>query len=346
MGGPRRGSERPENSKVPDITPWFWVLKLLTTAMGEAISDYLAATINQYLAVFIGFLIWVIAMIWVLGTPRYKIGTYWVGVSAVAVFGTMCADGLHIQFGVPYQLTSAGFAIWLAIVLIAWYRTERTLDIHSITTKRRQLFYWLTVISTFSLGTALGDLVATPFHLGYLTAGILFTAAILIPLAAWRLGANQVLTFWVAYILTRPIGASFADFFGQPKNISGMGYGHPAVFITTGILVIAIAIYLKVTGKDLLPRRDAGYAAAAAPASAYAPQAPHGHGDQAGYGAEPAYGAQPGYAPEAGYEQQPGYENQGYDVPGGYPPAPRFTPRSDRRAGAHRRQEPPSGDRR
>lgn len=294
MAGPRRGSERPQNSKVPDITAWFWLIKLLTTAMGEAISDDLAATVNPYLAVLAGFLIWAIAMTWVFRTPRYTIGSYWSGVSAVAVFGTMCADGPHIQFAIPYQLTTAGFAICLAIVLTAWYRSERTLDIHGVTTRRRELFYWLTVLCAFALGTALGDLIATPFHLGFLTAAIVFTLAILIPLAAWLLGANPVLTFWAAYILTRPIGASLADFFGQPKDISGMGYGHPVVFVITGAAAAALVAYLKVTGKDLLPRRGAGYAIAAAPAPVAAPQGPRGYRYH-GYRYQGRHRDQPGY---------------------------------------------------
>ncbi|MBO0820615.1 MAG: hypothetical protein J2P26_07160 [Nocardiopsaceae bacterium] len=272
MAGPRHGSVRPSTSKVPDITGWFWAIKLLTTAMGEAISDYLAVRVNPYLAVGIGFLIWAVAMIWVFGTRGYKISVYWTGVSAVAVFGTMLADGLHIQFGIPFAVTSAGFAICLAIVLSAWYASERTLDIHTITNQRRAVFYWLTVISTFALGTALGDLIAVPLHLGFLSAAILFAVLIGIPLAAWRLGANPVLTFWAAYILTRPIGASFADYFGQPKSISGMGLGHPPVFVTTAVIAVALIVYLKVTGKDIRPAPGAdspgvpgGYEPAAAP---------------------------------------------------------------------------------
>jgi uncharacterized membrane-anchored protein len=290
---------------VPDITPWFWVLKLLITCMGESISDYLAASINQYLAVFIGFVIWVIAMIWMLRTPRYNIVTYWAGVSAVAIFGTMPADGLHLQLGIPYEVTSLGFAIWLAIVLFAWYRSEGTLDIHSITTTRRQVFYWLTVVSTFALGTAVGDLVATPLHLGYLAAGVLFSVLILIPLIAWRLGASPVVTFWVAYILTRPIGASFADLIGQPKSISGLGIGHPPVFITTAVLVIAIVIYLKVTGKDLLtPRGTAAYGPGARTAYEQPGQEQAGHEQRR---PEPSFTPRPEYPQEADYGQ-PGYQ--------------------------------------
>lgn len=347
----RHGSrQRPANARVPDITPWFWVLKLLITCMGESISDYLAASINQYLAVFIGFVIWVIAMIWMLRTPRYNIVTYWAGVSAVAIFGTMPADGLHIQLGLPYEVTSLGFAIWLAIVLFAWYRSEGTLDIHSITTTRRQVFYWLTVVSTFALGTSLGDLVATPLHLGYLAAGLLFSVLILIPLLAWRLGASPVLTFWVAYILTRPIGASFADLIGQPKSISGLGIGHPPVFITTAALVIAIVIYLKVTGKDLLTPRGAvapgpdgraGYeqteyaqAAGYGPQPGYSQQAEYGR--QAGYARPDGYGGsardqqQPGFTPRPEYPQEAGYGQQaGYGNQPTYEPRYRDMPRQD-----------------
>lgn len=297
MAGPRHGSVRPANSKVPDVTPWFWVLKLLITCMGEGISDYLAATINPYIAVGVGLLIWVAVMVWVFSTSGYKISTYWIGVAAVAIFGTMPPDALHVQFGVPFAVTSVLFAICVAVVLFAWHRSEGTLDIHSITNQRRAAFYWLLVICTFALGTAVGDLIATEFHLGYLTSGILFSVLILIPLAAWRLGANPVLTFWVAYILTRPIGASFADWIGQPKSMTGLALGHPPVFITTGVLSIAIVIYLKVTGKDILP----------VPAEARVPVS--GYSDRA-Y-AEEAYGGRRPGAVQNGYGQgDPGYGGQ------------------------------------
>lgn len=262
MAGPRRGSVRPDDSKVPDVTAWFWVLKLLITAMGEGISDYLATTINPYLAVAIGFGIWAAIMVWVFSSRGYKIGTYWAGVAAVAIFGTMPPDGLHVQFGVPYAVTGAGFALCVAVVLAIWHRSEGTLDVHSITNQRRALFYWLLVVCTFALGTALGDLIALPLHMGFLTAGLFFSALIMIPLAAWLLGANPVLTFWVAYVLTRPIGASFADFIGQPKSMTGLGLGHPPVFLTTGALAAIVLIYLKTTGKDILPRRGTHRAAA------------------------------------------------------------------------------------
>ena len=136
------------------------------------------------------------------------------------------------------------------MVLFTWYRVEGTLSIHSIVTPRREIFYWLTVCCTFALGTATGDLTATTLHLGYFTSGVLFTLAIIVPLVAWRLGVNPVLTFWVAYILTRPIGASFADFFGMPKTSGGLGIGHGPVSLVTIVLVVACIAYLARTGKD------------------------------------------------------------------------------------------------
>jgi uncharacterized membrane-anchored protein len=161
------------------------------------------------------------------------------------------------------------YAVLLAVTFVTWYRLEGTLDIHSIVTRRREVFYWLAVIFTFAMGTALGDLFAITFHLGYLASAFVFTALICVPFAAWRLGANPVLTFWVAYVLTRPIGASFADYFGMPKNISGMGLGHGAVSVVTVIATVASFAYLSRTGIDKpedqlrrqAPRRAAGFPA-------------------------------------------------------------------------------------
>jgi uncharacterized membrane-anchored protein len=246
--------------KVPAVKPYFWVVKLLTTAMGEAVSDYLVNDVNKYLAVVVGFVLFAIAITWQFRTPTYRTWPYWSAVAMVAVFGTMCADVMHIVLGLPYQVSATFYAVCLAVTFVIWHRTEGTLDIHSIVTRRREVFYWLAVIFTFAMGTALGDLLAHTFHLGYLGSAIVFTALICVPLVAWRLGANPVLTFWVAYVLTRPIGASFADFFGMPKAISGMGYGHAGVSVVTLVLVVASFIYLSRTGIDqpeAEPRADA-----------------------------------------------------------------------------------------
>jgi uncharacterized membrane-anchored protein len=237
-------------SKVPAVKPYFWAVKLLTTAMGEAVSDYLVNDWNKYGAVLIGFLLFVITITWQLRTPAYRTWPYWSAVAMVAVFGTMCADVMHIVLHLGYPVSTTFYAVCLAVTFILWYRSEGTLDIHSIVTPRREVFYWLAVIFTFAMGTAVGDLTAHTLHLGYLASAFLFTALICVPFAAWRLGANPVLTFWVAYVLTRPIGASFADFFGMPKNISGMGYGHGTVSVVTLILTVASFAYLARTGID------------------------------------------------------------------------------------------------
>ena len=162
----------------------------------------------------------------------------------------MVADAMHVGLGIPYKVSVVFFTVALAVVFTIWYLTERTLSIHSITTPRREFFYWATVCCTFALGTATGDWTAVTLHLGYFASGVLFTLAICVPLAAWKLGANPVLTFWVAYILTRPIGASFADYFGMPKASGGLGIGHGPVSLVTIALVVGSIWYLARTGKD------------------------------------------------------------------------------------------------
>jgi hypothetical protein len=211
----------------------------------------------------------------------------------VAVFGTMCADVMHIVLGLPYIVSAVFYAVCLTVTFVLWYRSEGTLDIHSIVTRRREVYYWLAVIFTFAMGTALGDLLASTFHLGYFTSALVFTAAICVPFIAWRLGVNPVLTFWVAYILTRPIGASFADYFGMPKDISGAGLGHGAVSVVTLIMVVGSFIYLSRSGID--QPEDAS-------------PAPAGYGQpQPQYGQPPHYGQQP-----AQYGQQNGQHGQPY----------------------------------
>ena len=246
-GGAARGQV---TSKVPEVNSYFWGVKILTTAMGEAVSDFLVKQYNPYLAVLMGFVVFAVAIVWQFRVPDYRTWPYWTAVAMVAVFGTMVADAMHVGLGIPYKVSVTVFAVSLAVVFVVWYRVERTLSIHSITTPRREFFYWTTVCCTFAMGTAVGDLTAQTLHLGYFVSGVVFTLAIMVPLAAWRLGANPVLTFWVAYILTRPIGASFADFFGMPKKSGGLGIGHGPVSVVTIILVVAAIWYLSVTHKD------------------------------------------------------------------------------------------------
>ena len=262
-----RHQQPAEVSKVPEVNAWFWGVKILTTAMGEAVSDFLVKRYNPYLAVMGAFVVFAIAIAWQFRTRGYRTWPYWTAVAMVAVFGTMVADALHIGVGIPYTASVIMFSVALALIFAWWYGVERTLSIHSIVTPRREFFYWATVCCTFALGTATGDWTAQTLHLGYFASGVLFTVLICVPLVAWRMGANPVLTFWVAYILTRPIGASFADAFGMPKVSGGLGVGHGPVSLVTLALVLLSIWYLARTGKDRPQEAEPRYEYA--PAASY-----------------------------------------------------------------------------
>jgi len=236
--------------KVPAVTALFWVTKLLTTAMGESTSDYLVKAINPFVAVALGTLLLVGVLAYQVGTDRYIPWTYWLAVLMVAVVGTMAADVLHKQFGVPYAISSLFFAVVLVVVFVAWHRFEGTLSIHSITTTRRELFYWAAVMATFALGTALGDYTAKTLGLGYFPSAVLFAVLILVPALCYRSGLmGEVLAFWTAYVLTRPLGASIADWLGKPKQISGLGLGDGPVSVGFAVLIVICVAALS--------RRDA-----------------------------------------------------------------------------------------
>jgi uncharacterized membrane-anchored protein len=236
--------------------------------MGEALADFLALRYNPVVAGVVGTVIFAVAMVLQFRARRYQVWVYWFAVAMVAVWGTLAADGMHIKLGVPYALSSAFFAACLVVVFVAWYATERTLSIHSITTRRREVFYWATVLATFALGTAVGDLTATTLHLGFLTSGLMFTGLICIPaLAYWKLGLNSVLAFWCAYVLTRPLGASYADWLGVPHRYGGVGLGRGLVALILSAVIVAFVAYLAVTRKDVQPD-DAGQGRAAQPGRA------------------------------------------------------------------------------
>lgn len=242
--------------KVPEITAIFWLTKLLTTAMGESTSDFLVKHIDPVVAVGLGGIALVAALSLQLVARRYIPWIYWLAVLMVAIAGTMAADVLHIRFGVPYAVSTPLFAVILAAVFLLWYRTEGTLSIHSIDTRRREYFYWAAVIATFAMGTALGDLTATTFHLGYLTSAILFAGLMLVPAVGyWRFDWNEVFSFWFAYVLTRPLGASVADWLGKPHSVGGMGLGDGLVALVFGI---GIAACVRVMTVEWRRRPDYG----------------------------------------------------------------------------------------
>ncbi|MGH3407402.1 MAG: COG4705 family protein, partial [Streptosporangiaceae bacterium] len=254
--------------RVPQITAYFWVIKGLSTAMGEATSDWSVKSLPPEVAVLIGFTGFLIALGLQLRMRRYNPWTYWLAVCGVGVFGTMAADVLHVALHVPYIASSILYAVILAAVFLSWQRTERTLSIHTIDTTRRELFYWAAVVATFAMGTAVGDLTATTFHLGYFGSIWLFAGIILIPCIGFRfLHWSPILSFWFAYVITRPLGASVADWLSKPKIIGGLALGDGPVAGAFTLAIIILVAFLAIT------RVDVQRAEAAAPAQP-APEPP------------------------------------------------------------------------
>ncbi len=238
--------------RVPEITAFFWIIKGLSTAMGEATSDYLVRVLGPVPAVLLGFVAFIVAMIIQLSARRYIAWRYWLAVVMVGVFGTMAADVLHVGFGIPYIVSSAFYAVVLAAVFITWRAVEKTLSIHSVDSTRREIFYWLTVVATFALGTATGDLTATTFHLGYLLSAVVFAVIILIPALGFRFARfNAVFAFWFAYVVTRPLGASIADWLGKPPSAGGLGVGDGTVAVVLTVVIAAFVAYLAFSRRDV-----------------------------------------------------------------------------------------------
>ena len=235
---------RPTATKVPDPTPTFWVTKVLTTGMGETASDFLFQHMAPPIALAIGTVGLGTALVLQFRARRYLPWIYWFAVVMVSVFGTMAADVAHVGLGVPYLASTTFFLVVLAAIFVGWHRSEKTLSIHSIHTRRRESFYWATVLATFALGTAAGDLTAKTMHLGYLTSAIVFGAVILVPLIAHKgFKFNAIAAFWFAYIVTRPLGASFADWFAAPHP-AGLGWGTGPITLVLTILIVVLVGYI------------------------------------------------------------------------------------------------------
>jgi uncharacterized membrane-anchored protein len=253
----RFASDREHFSKVPEVTAFFWIVKALTTAMGESTSDFLVHTLVPEIAVVIGGIAFCVALYLQFSKDRYVPWAYWLAVAMVGVFGTMAADVLHVGLGVPYIVSTVFYAIVLAVVFRAWYLSEGTLSIHSITTPRRELFYWAAVLATFALGTAAGDLTAVTFGLGYFGSILLFLGIIAIPaLGYFRFGMNSILAFWFAYVVTRPVGASVADWLSVSSARGGLALGTGPVSLVLAAAIAAFVYYLAKTGKDTPPDQD------------------------------------------------------------------------------------------
>jgi uncharacterized membrane-anchored protein len=238
--------------RVPLIAASFWVAKGLSTALGESTSDYLVHALSPPVAVLLGCVAFISAIAWQFSQRRYVAVPYWLAVVMVGIFGTMAADVLHVGFGVPYALSTVFFAAVLAGVFLVWFRTEQTLSIHTIDTQRRELFYWAAVVATFALGTGVGDLTAITFGLGYAGSIALFAVLLLVPCIGYRyLRWNPIAAFWVAYVLTRPLGASVADWMGKPTSDGGLGWGSGPVSIGLAVAIAVLVAWLAVTRRDV-----------------------------------------------------------------------------------------------
>jgi len=250
----------PLRAKVPEITAMFWIIKVLTTGIGETTSDFLGQT-NLILAGLVGVGGLAFALRLQLRTREYRAPVYWFAVLMVAVFGTMVADGIRDGAGLSYAVTTPFFAAVVAGIFLAWWRSEGTLSIHTITTRRRERFYWAAVLATFALGTAAGDLTALTLHIGFAGSIVLFAAVIAVPaIARWRGGLDPVLAFWAAYVVTRPLGASFADWFGKPGP-GGLGVGDGPTSLVGLLAFAALVAYVARTRSDIQPHAESRHAA-------------------------------------------------------------------------------------
>ena len=258
---PRAAAVKPVRvmlSKVPEVTVWFWVIKILCTTVGESFADWINMTLGVGLIktslIFTVVLVAVLA--WQLRLDRYVPFVYWLTVVVVSVTGTLYTDILTDVWGVPLALSTTVFAVVLALVFGVWYARERTLSIHSITTTPREVFYWLAVLVTFALGTAAGDWILELTGWGPGTSVLLPAGLIVAIFIGWRLGANAVLSFWLAYILTRPLGANLGDWLGFPKDQQGLGLGVAITSLIFLTAILATVIYLSITRADVIEKPD------------------------------------------------------------------------------------------
>jgi uncharacterized membrane-anchored protein len=247
-------------SKVPEVTLYFWLIKVLCTTVGETAADYLNTNLNLGLTntTYVMSALLVAVLVAQFKIRRYVPGVYWLAVVLISVVGTLVTDNLTDNFGVALTTTTVVFGIALAATFAVWYAVEHTLSIHSIRTVRREAFYWLAILFTFALGTAAGDLVAEKMNLGYWLSALVFAGVIAaIAVAHFQFKLNAVLAFWLAYILTRPLGASLGDYLSQARADGGLGLGTvgtSAIFLTA---IIALVIYLTVSRKDQISAAEA-----------------------------------------------------------------------------------------
>ena len=243
-------------NKVPEITVFFWIIKVLCTTVGETAADFLNVNLNFGLTVtsIVTGVLLVVALFFQFKTKKYVPSIYWLAVVLISVFGTLVTDNLTDSMGVPLEFSTIFFSIALALTFAFWYAKEKTLSIHSIVTRQREVFYWLAILFTFALGTAVGDLVAEGLGLGYLLTGIIVSGVVAAMAVAWRMGLDSVLAFWIIYILTRPLGASLGDFLSQSQKHGGLGWGTTVTSVIFLGAIFTVVVYLTVTKRDVIQK--------------------------------------------------------------------------------------------
>jgi uncharacterized membrane-anchored protein len=241
-------------NKVPEVTVYFWVIKVLCTTVGETAADLLNEDLGLGLTntTYLMTAVLIAVLVAQFRTRKYVPGVYWLAVVLISIVGTLITDNLVDNAGVELQTTTILFSLVLALVFSVWYWSERTLSVHTIVTTRREAFYWLAVLFTFALGTSAGDLFAEKLELGFLpSAGIFAGAIAVVAIAHFRFRLNAILAFWIAYILTRPLGASIGDYLSQPVEETGLGLGTILTSVIFLATILALVVYLSVTKKDL-----------------------------------------------------------------------------------------------
>jgi uncharacterized membrane-anchored protein len=242
-------------NKVPEVTVFFWIIKILCTTVGESAADFLNVNLNWGLtntSIITG-VVFLAVFAFQIRLGRYVPTVYWLTVMLISVLGTLLTDNLTDNLGVPLEVSTIVFSVLLGLVFLAWYASEKTLSIHSIYTRRREAFYWLAVLVTFALGTAVGDLISEGLGVGYLKTGLLCAGLIGVITVAWRLGLDAVLAFWLAYILTRPLGASIGDFMAQPTANGGLNLGVTVTSLILLTLIVLTVVYLSIRKPDVIP---------------------------------------------------------------------------------------------
>ncbi len=247
-------------NKVPHVIIFFWVIKVLATTVGETVADFLSGTLHLGLVntsyVMSG--AFLVLLFWQLRLRRYVAGVYWSTVVFISVVGTLISDALVDKLGIPLQTTTIAFSCVLAVIFFLWWRTEHTLSVHEINTTRRELFYWAAILFTFALGTSGGDLLSEASGLGYALSALSFASLIGVTALAYRLGLNGVIAFWIAYILTRPLGASLGDLLSQAPKDGGLGFGTTVTSAVFLIIIVGLVIRLSITKEDVLPETPHG----------------------------------------------------------------------------------------